>query len=426
MGDYGRFFLQGAVKVEAKGHNIERFLNISSKRSLSIGTVSMAGEEEDGKRNEESAGWITFITTPGDFKKMKDVARKTGVRLRIRGRQGLPFFLYRNRKRKLLASGFLSFFLFLYVLSFFIWDISFEGNHKFTDDMLSGFLESVSVYYGMRKSAVSCEELEAGIRNYFTEITWVSAEIRGTRLIIRVKENEALLKPMESDQSPCDLTAGKEGEIVGMVVRSGIPQVKIGDVVEAGTLLVDGTIPIYDDAETLVNSHETHADAEIYAKTVHQIEEQVDLSKTVKARTGGVRRGLYVRVFGYPFYFLAPAYGDAKWEIYMEQKQAKILNDFYLPIYYGTMTAFEYENYEHIYTSQEVETICEAWMEEYMEKISEKGIQILGSDGKIEVNESGWKLVGTMTVIENIAAESPVSVESNEETKNAASSGANE
>ena len=43
-----------------------------------------------------------------------------------------------------------------------------------------------------------------------------------------------------------------------------------------------------------------------------------------------------------------------------------------------------------------------------MEKLTEKGIQILGNDGKIEKSESGWTITGTVTVVEDIAKEVPV------------------
>ena len=112
---------------------------------------------------------------------------------------------------------------------------------------------------GMRKSAVSCEELEESLRNQFAEITWVSAEIKGTRLTVRIKENEAMLSPVEPDRTPCDLTAEKDGVIERCVVRNGLLKVRAGDPVAAGDLLVAGTIPIYDDSENLVSSHEIRA-----------------------------------------------------------------------------------------------------------------------------------------------------------------------
>ena len=387
------FFLHGGVKVALSGMDRERFLNIAAQRGLHVAEVS----EENGE--------VMFWTAPKDFKHMKAIAKKTGVRLRIRERYGLPFGIYKNRKRKLMAAGVAAFFIFMYGMTFFIWDISFEGNYRFTDETLLHFMETLPVVYGMKKTDISCEELEAEIRNHFTEITWASAEIKGTRLIVRVKENEAVLAPAKIDSSPCDLTAGKSGTIVKTVVRSGLCQVKAGDQVEAGDLLVDGTIPIYDDSETLVNSQEVHADAEIYAETIYSVTKTVPLLKTVKTRTGTVRNGIFIKLFDQSFYLMVPANDDSSWEYVMEQYQLKIFEDFYLPVYIGVLSAYEYVPYESTYTEEEVLSVCQMNLQEYMEKLSEKGIQILGSDDKIEFNESEWTYTGTITVIENIAIE---------------------
>lgn len=395
MGKDRRFFWLGGVKVEIKGLNIERFFNIAAQRGILVEDVGMENE-------------VTFWTTPSDFKKMKPVARKSGVALRIRDRYGLPFFLYKNRTRKLFGAGAGSFFLLLYVMSLFIWDISFEGNFRFTDETLLHYMEEIPVVYGMKKADISCEDLEASIRNHFTEITWVSAEIKGTRLVVRIKENEALLAPLATDTEPCDIAASKEGVIVRTVVRSGFSQVKAGDTVSAGDLLVDGTIPIYDDSASLINSHEIHADAEIYAQTIHTIKKSVPVTRTEKTRTGKTRYGVFLNVFGHTFYVLMPAYGDSDWELIMEQEQLKFFEDFYLPVYLGRISAYEYVPYEKNYTEKEISSICEEFLREYMEKLSEKGIQILGSDGKIEQGESGWQIKGTLTVIEDIAKEVPI------------------
>lgn len=390
------FFLHGGVKVGLYGMDRERFLNIAAQRGLHVADVS------------ENNGEVTFWTTPVDFKRMKTIVKKTGVSLRIKERYGLPFGIYQNRKRKMMAFGVIAFFFIMYGMTLFIWDISFEGNYRFTDETLLHFMETLPVAYGMKKMDISCEELEAEIRNHFSEITWVSAEIRGTRLIVRVKENEAVLAPVEADSSPCDLTAGKSGTIVKTVVRSGLCQVKAGEQVEAGDLLVDGTIPIYDDSETLVNGHEVHADAEIYAETVHTVAKTVPLLKTVKSRTGNVRNGIFIKMFDKSFYIMMLADGGESWEYVMEQYQLKIFEDFYLPVYIGLLSAYEYVPYECNYTEEEVLSVCQIDLQEYMEKLSEKGIQILGSDGKIEKGESGWQFKGTLTVVEDIAKAVPV------------------
>lgn len=390
------FFFYGGVRVELLGPDQERFLNIAAQREFSIYQIS--------SRN----GNLTFWTRPDDLKAMKQIMKKTGVKVKIIGRYGLPFLLHRNRKRKLLVAGAAAFFLIIYGMTFYIWDISFEGNHKFTDETLLHYMETIQIVYGMKKKEISCEKLEGELRNRFSEITWVSAEIKGTRLIVRVKENEVLTAPLPKNTEPCDLAAGKDGKIVRTVVRSGQVQVKAGEVVEEGTLLVDGTIPIYDDSETLVNSHEVHADGEIYAETVHTVKKELPLSEFVKFRTGHEKKGVFIRFFGHSFYLLFPNTAETKWEYVMEEYQARIFEDFYLPVYIGKIDAYEYEIYESFYTKEEALALAQKTMMEYMENLLEKGIQILGNDGKIEQSESGWQYEGMITVIEDIAEEVPI------------------
>ena len=397
------FFLRGGVRVEITGTDNERFFNIVANRNLMIRDISGIGDPKDCGRNAGAFFW----TTPEDFKKMKPVAKKAGVRLKIRGRYGLPFFLYRNRHRELLAAGVLAFFLILYVMSIYIWDISFEGNRRFTDEMLLHYMESRPVTCGMRKGKISCEALESGIRSRFPEITWVSAEIKGTRLTVRVKENEALSAPIVKETSPCDLAAAKAGTVVRIVMRSGIALVKEGDQVAEGDLLVDGTIPIYDDSETLVNSHEIRADADIYASTVHVIRKTLPLTETVRARTGKVRYGILVEGFGHVLSWQLPFPQAEFAETVTKRYQLKLFRNFYLPVFVGISEAYEYVPYERTYTEADAANACESYLREYEEKLSEKGVQILGNNGKIEQSESGWQITGTLTAVEDIAKEVP-------------------
>lgn len=390
------FFFYGGVQAEIIGQDQERFLNIAVQREFSLYQISA--------RN----GNITFWTRPDELKKMKQIMKKTGVKVKVIDRYGLPFLLHRNRMRKFAAAGAVLFFLILYSMTFYIWDISFDGNYKFTDETLLHYMETIPVVYGMKKKEISCEALESKIRNAFAEITWVSAEIKGTRLIVRIKENEVLTAPIKKNTDPCDLAAKKDGTVVRTVVRSGRAQVKAGDQVETGTLLVDGTIPIYDDSENLVNSHEVHADAEIYAETVHTVKKSLPLFENVRYRTGKEKRGAFIRILNHSFYFLLPESLEAKWEYVTEEYQGKIFEDFYLPFYIGMIHGYEYEVYESAYTEEKAFSIGQRDMMEYMENLSEKGIQILGNDGKIERSESGWQFEGTIAVIEDIAEEVPI------------------
>lgn len=51
------------------------------------------------------------------------------------------------------------------------------------------------------------EELEKKLREHFTEVTWISAEVKGTRLIVHMKENEDASFSLVDEKEPADLVA---------------------------------------------------------------------------------------------------------------------------------------------------------------------------------------------------------------------------
>ena len=134
---------------------------------------------------------ICSMTLP-DFFKIRAYARKAKVRAVVVEKKGLPFFMQKNRRRKLYGIGLVSFFRHPVILSLFVWEIAFQGNYHYTDNTLARFLNENQIVCGILKNQVDCEALESAIRSAFPEITWVSARISGTKLLIQVKENEVL------------------------------------------------------------------------------------------------------------------------------------------------------------------------------------------------------------------------------------------
>lgn len=440
-------FREGSVKVRIEGRGIERFFNIAAQRGIMIeeieteekGTKRAIGPDDRRKDKrdvvytaEYGKGWnirhddriennefekdgrnsskeIFFRTSPHDFKRLKPIARKTDVLLRITEKHGFPFLLILGRRRSLWVGGLAAFFLLIYLSSFYVWDISFEGNHRFTDETLLHFMATVPVQCGMRKSRISCTELEKRIRNAFPEISWVSAELTGTRLTIHLRENNRILQARLEPESPCELTAGTDGTVTRIIVRNGKARVKVGDTVKAGDVLVSGELPLYDDFETLVKINKVHADAEVYAKTTRTVEWKRPETKEIRARTGKRRRGIFFKLLDLEFCFLMPDLKkESTWELFMEEFQLKLSKNFYLPVYGGILTAEEYVPYEKVLTEAEISESADRYLNEYLQNFTEKGIQILGSDVRIERSESHWTIHGTLTVVEDIAKESPI------------------
>ena len=202
---------KGYVRLRLHGYSPERFLNLCNARGLEVWEL-MCNRDGD----------YEFYMTVEGYRRVKPLVRKAQVRLHIIGRFGIPFFIYRYRKRWYFGAGLAAFFLVLYVMSLFIWDIQFDGNYRYTYDTLIRYLDSQDIDYGMLKSRINCEDLEASIRTSFTEITWVSARVSGTRLLIHIKENEVLSIVPEKDETPCDIVADRSG------CARGLPRFRLG------------------------------------------------------------------------------------------------------------------------------------------------------------------------------------------------------
>ncbi len=387
----------GYVRIRIVGYSIERFLNLCCANRLEIWNLK---SKKDG-----SHGCISVK----DFRKLRPLARKAGVRVRIEGRVGYPFVLYRNRRRKGLVLGFAGFFVLLYVLSLFVWNISFEGNYHFTRDTLLGYLEETGIRYGMPKSQISCEALEEGIRSQFPEITWVSASVSGTRLLVKIKENEALSAIPERDDAPCDVVAGKAGVITKMVVRQGKAQVSVGQTVEQGQLLVASALQVMNDSGEVVRTAYVHADGDIYATTRYQYQERVPKIRTVDVEKGKTRLGAAVKIGPYQWQFLMPDWGEESWKYISESHQLCLLEDFFLPVYVTRIRGEAVTSYDRPYTEAELQQLSEQLQENYLKNLLEKGVHIIENSVKIQENGFFYIIEGTVTAREQIGVKQPVS-----------------
>lgn len=383
-------YRKGYLLIRLQGFSPERFLNLCMANQIEIWGL------------EHHEGQYQFYMTVEGYRRVRPLVQKADVRLKILGKSGLPFFLYRNRKRKLYGTGIAAFFLILWMMSLFIWDITIEGNYRFTDDTILHFLNQQDIRYGVPKSGVDCDGLEEAIRTAYPEIIWVSARVSGTRLRIKIKENEVLSVIPVKEESPRDLVADKDGIITAMVVRRGKPMVEAGDTVTKGQVLISGEIPIRNDAGEVVNVQYVRADGDIQAQTTCSYTETLPLLTTVRTDTGHMRHGIQIRVLHHSLLLLIPPSGDKSWEYIRETRQAAILKDFYLPLWLDHIVGKEYDIYERFWTKEEKESLKTEINNRKIKNLEEKGVQIIQNNVRILDKSSTWQVQGEFLVEESI------------------------
>lgn len=399
-------FWYGTLLVRLEGYSPERFLNLCSANQIELWDLQYVDHG------------YQFHMTVRSYRKLKPLVKKTKVKLLLLNKFGLPFFLYRNRKRKLLFVGIAAFFVILQLMSLYIWDIHFEGNRKYTDDILQDFLTGQEIRYGMRKSLIDCDQLEDEIRSVFPDIIWVSARVTGTRLWIQVKENEVVFEIPEQSQEPQDLIAEKAGTITSMIVRSGKAQVKIGDAVEKGQVLVSSAIPITNDAGEVVVVHYVRADADIYARTEYQYVKEVSGTEEMLSETGRHRRGLRLRIGPWTAAALFPRQTEHLWVDVAEEHQAKIFENFWLPLYADVITGKECMIYEKTLTPEEKKNAAEGIHNQIMKKIIEKGVPIIENNVKILDDSLSFQVQGFLILEEEISVGTTITAQEEQEQPN--------
>lgn len=387
-------YLSGYVCVELTGYATERFLNLCTNHDINLWNMD---HKEDT---------YTFCMSLEDFWKIRPMVKKTRTKIRITKRCGLPFFLYRYRKRKMFLLGLLLCVSIVYAFSCYVWNIEICGNSTLSDDTVYRYLESEKIRVGTAKGKVDCEKLEAKIRQHFSNVIWTSVRLEGTKLTVDVKENLITQEPQEKQETETeeaqDLVADKDAVILSIVTRNGTPKVKAGDKVKKGKALVLGRIDIYNDAKEIAGYQYCKADADIVAQTSYPYRYEVPTLVQKKAYTGKEKKrysfwyrnkyiGLYQNGISYRFY-------DKE----SEKEQLCVMENFYLPFYIQTDIYREYQMKNHKIDKKEAKKMAADNLELFLSKLEEKGLQIIEKNVMMDKEKSSYIFQGTVLTKEKL------------------------
>ncbi len=388
-------YLQGYLAIKVYGFSPERFMNLCSHHNIFLWNIVNHGD------------FYTMNISLKNFYRLKGITKKTGTRVVITKRYGLPFLSVRMWKRRIFMIGLLGSIFFWIWMSGFIWAVEIDGNYFVTTDVFQDFLKENNIKVGMKKKAISIEKLEEGIRSKFNIVTWTSAQIDGTRLLIQVKENDLITVEENSIQNGeeginagMDLIANKDGVIVSMVTRSGIPKVNVGAQIVKGDVLVEGGVPIFNDDSTVKRYDFCIADADIMLQCIYTLQEEVKESYEKKIYTGKEKKQSFI-IFG-TRKFKIPSVGKSyeQFDVVEEKKQFKIFKNYYLPVYVGSDMVREYMVEEQIYQKEEVKSLFEAKLQKFIETLQEKGVQIIEKNVTINKTSGVWKMNADFLAIE--------------------------
>lgn len=258
----------GYVIFTGEGGFYERFINLAARNNINIWDMSVI----DGK--------IKGFTTVKGYKMLRHTAKKSGVKIRVSKRRGLPFFIHAHRHRSGLAAGAAIFFISLYLLSSHIWFIDVKGNDKISSDEVVRQFEELGVKIGMKADDINAVLLQTLAYESYPEYSWLAVNVKGSTATIEVREREE--KPYVVDKNkPCNIVAKTDGVIIRLEPYVGKREVEDGYPVLRGEMLINGITQNEDKSSVL-----RHAQGRCIASTRYTIESFVPFGREIYAFNG--------------------------------------------------------------------------------------------------------------------------------------------
>lgn len=384
--------MRGYVSVKVWGYSVERLLNLCGNHDVLVWDI------------EDHGDYHTMRMSVAGFFALKPLLKKTGTKAAVLGKYGLPFFVSKMCRRKLFVAGLICCILFWCLASRFIWDIRIEGNFALTEDVLMDYLEEKGVHTAMKKSALEIETLEQALREDYDLITWTSVQLRGTTLLIHIKENEMPVydnRNKAETERGMDLVAEKEGVVTYIITRSGVPKVTCGDSVQKGDVLVSGAVPVYNEDTTVRRYQYVEADADITLSYTRNLSLEEEVAYEEKCYTG---EEMEIPVAGTGEKEVALRFRKVPYDFYdtsEEKKQVQLLDHLYLPLYYGKRTVREYEIVPKMHTEEEMKAFLQRRFRKIIATLNEKGVQITEKNVTIKKNDKKWVLHAHMQLEES-------------------------
>lgn len=272
---------RGQVRLRVTGASLTRFLNVCASHELTLRRMRRTAWNE-----------LTCFMSVEDFRALRRFMGRTGCRVHIAQKAGVPFLAARLRPRTVLWGGFVLFAALCWLMITRVWAIEPHIDPALPRAAVMEALEREGVRIGASKG-MNVKQIRWRVMQQVPELSFLSLNISGNRLTIEA--TGSVMKPeMLDEDAVVKVVATRDGVVEQMNVWQGAPLVRPGDAVAVGDTLVSGLVPPTTETG---DYHLTHARGEIMAHTTYDVDTRRALQTEKKTYTGKVKKQ-YALVFG--------------------------------------------------------------------------------------------------------------------------------
>lgn len=374
-------YKNGVITIEIQSLIPEKFVNLMWKNGVQIKNIK-----------KKSITTMTMEISLKDYEKIEEIAHRTKTKVVILDRKGLAFFLIKLKRRWAFVVGIILFIGIIYYLSTFIWAIEIVSDQNLPPYEIRQQLNSYGIKPGVNRSNINVYDIEEKLIKNNENIMWVKARVEGAKLKISVAERQSPPNVV-SENSPCNLVAKRDGEVVRVYTQSGTSVVKKGDIIKKGQILVKG------EQGREGETYAVHAVGDVFCRTFYEEIKNVKINEVKRERTGKKVDNIYIDINGKKLYLKK---SDNKFDKYDKIEDNKLF-----------IKKESYYEIKETTTNRNPKEVVDAVAEELYLKICsnlDKSVKIIDKIVNYEAGDT-YKVRVLVVAEENVVLAEPISPE---------------
>lgn len=347
-------------------------------------------------------GVLTARCSIGAYKRLHKIAFRSGGKVKLVKKRGLPFLLHPLKGRWGVFCGMLFFVLFVSFMGGFIWNITVIGNQTLETSKIVDYLAQNGFKTGVRWSETDKENLEFAVMADFDRVAWISINRIGCLAQVEIRETTP--KPeIENNNLITNVTAKKDGVIVKVTALGGWPAVQAGDAVTTGDLLISGVYEPEEYSQPQKN-HFARAHGSVIAKTNSRITVNIPREQSEKICTSEKQ---YKTLYFFGLEIPLSIKKEEENTVCEYQKKYLVFHDFRLPIGIYMEIRRSYTDTKRSISDDELRAAAK---KELLEREKEElaGCEIIGKTEKEEITDGGIVYTAEYSLLEDIGAEQEI------------------
>lgn len=375
--------VKGYIIINVYGFFVERFLNLALSKGINLWDI---------KKTEDVN--IIACTNIFEYKKLVAIAKKTGCKINIQKKVGVPFFIVKHKKRKTFLVFAVLISILIYVYGLFVWQIDIVGDFTFPIDEIKEELALENVRIGILKNSLDTSKIKNNIYMRRHDIAWIGINIRGTKAIVEVAEAN-LKKEDELANMPCNIVSNKEGIVYKINALEGTSAVQIGDIVKSGDVLISGVMYSKNAGNRFVN-----AKGSVTLKTWYTDKIKIPFERDIVSKTGRINKRYILGFKNYKINLLNSGTKFEKYDTITSENSLRLFGWFEVPINLTTIVHREISIDTIKYTKDQAMIIATNEIENSIKNRLDKDIEIIDKKVKTNISSDGITVEITLECLE--------------------------